>query len=188
MSRQFVSEGSRVAVLPLGTVGEMMLRVIAANLQALLGVGVDILPGRPLPEDAFDSARQQYSAARLLQYVDGCCPARYLKVLGVTAVDLFIPILTHVFGEAQLGGRAAVVSEYRLRTGAMGCRVPMDYYYERVAKVAVHEIAHTLSLYHCDRPRCLMQFSAKVEHLDGLHLVFCERCEFVLRDSLRRDR
>ena len=36
-------------------------------------------------------------------------------MLGVTAVDLYIPILTFVFGEAQMGGPCSIVSYHRLR-------------------------------------------------------------------------
>ena len=32
------------------------------------------------------------------------------ELLGVTAVDLYIPILTFVFGEAQIGGPCGLVS------------------------------------------------------------------------------
>ena len=37
------------------------------------------------------------------------------RVLGVTACDLFVPVLTFVFGEAQLDGNCAVVSTARLQ-------------------------------------------------------------------------
>ena len=41
-------------------------------------------------------------------------PPDAAKALALTDADLFIPILTFVFGEARLGGRAAVVSSARL--------------------------------------------------------------------------
>jgi archaemetzincin len=60
------------------------------------------------PEAAFDSSRGQYRASFLLKALLNDQqeePAE--RILGVTGVDLFTPVLTYVFGEAQLGGRAA---------------------------------------------------------------------------------
>ena len=37
------------------------------------------------------------------------------RFLAVADVDLYIPILKYVFGEAQIGGPCAVVSAFRLR-------------------------------------------------------------------------
>ena len=36
------------------------------------------------------------------------------RLLGITGLDLYIPILTFVFGEAQMGGPCAIVSYHRL--------------------------------------------------------------------------
>ena len=68
-------------------------------------------------------------------------------MLGVTDRDLFIPILTYVFGEAQLGGRAAVVSTARLVEDVelFGPQLLV----ERLAKEAVHEVGHAFGLLHC---------------------------------------
>jgi archaemetzincin len=56
------------------------------------------------------------------------------KLLGVADVDLFIPVLTFVFGEAQLDNRAAVASVHRLRQSF--CRLPEneELFFERCEK------------------------------------------------------
>ena len=63
---------------------------------------------------AFDAWRDQYSSRALLATLLQRRPAEAERILGVTRLDLFIPILTFVFGEAQLDGLAAVVSSCRL--------------------------------------------------------------------------
>jgi archaemetzincin len=98
-------------------------------------------------------------------------------------VDLCTPILTFVFGQAELGQSLAIVSDFRLKYKD-GIMAPEDIYYERLAKVAIHEIAHTFSLYHCETPKCLMRFSHGLSHLDELDIFFCERCSFMLRKSM----
>ncbi len=72
------------------------------------------------------------------------------RMLGVVAVDLYIPILTFVFGEAQMGGPCAVVSAHRLRQELYGLPPDPELFRQRVLKEAVHELGHTLNLTHCD--------------------------------------
>lgn len=174
-----------LGVLPMGTVGETAIQIVAANIQAVLEIPVDILDVCDVPGAAYEAARQQYDATKVLHHISALDAKPHGKILGVVGVDLCIPILTYVFGEAQLGGRASVISCYRLRNDDDGTTAALDRYYERLAKVALHEVSHSLSLYHCDRKGCLMQFSSKVDQLDRLGLLFCDRCEYLLRESLR---
>ena len=175
----------RLGILEMGRLGEMALRVVVANLQAVMGLHVDMLGPYEVPEQAYQDHRQQYDAGLILKYLSECPFPDHFKVLAVTNLDLCIPILTYVFGEAEMGGNVAVISGFRLRQNEDGAPVSVDRYYERLAKVALHEVAHTLSLYHCENTQCLMHFSAKVDQLDSLPILFCERCEFMLQSSLR---
>jgi archaemetzincin len=99
------------------------------------------------------------------------------RILGVTAVDLYIPILTFVFGEAQMGGPCAVVSSYRLRQEFYGLPADKDLLRDRLLKEAVHEIGHTLNLTHCDDYRCAMAPSHAVEWIDLKDSGLCSACE-----------
>jgi archaemetzincin len=100
-------------------------------------------------------------------------------VLAVTDQDLFIPILTFVFGEAQLGGRVAVVSTARLgEPGLPDPRVAL----ERLAKESVHELGHCFGLVHCDSPGCVMARSPGARDVDRKRGDFCSKC----RDRVTR--
>lgn len=186
MEKTALKSGPHFGLIQMGTMGEVAVRVVAANLQTVLGVAVDILEPRELPPDTFVEHRKQYEAGLILKHLAQVPCAGYLRIIAVTNVDLCIPILTYVFGEAEVGGRVAVVSGYRLRHDDDGTQASLERYYERLAKVALHETAHTLSLYHCEAPNCLMHFSAKVQHLDEVEILFCDRCEFMLHEQLRR--
>ena len=59
----------------------------------------------PLPPESFEARRNQYYSTMILKEMLGNVPQDALKLLGVTDKDLCIPILTYVFGEAQVGGR-----------------------------------------------------------------------------------
>ncbi len=136
-------------------------------------------PARPL--QSYDPRRKQHLSGKILDFLGTDGPQDGSKVLGVTDVDLFIPILTFVFGEAQLGGRAAVVSTARLSQD-----VPRGYgalVTERLAKEAVHELGHALGLLHCGTPRCAMHRSPSVRDVDGKSGKLCGDCRIRLRES-----
>jgi archaemetzincin len=100
-------------------------------------------------------------------------------VLGVTAQDLFIPILTFVFGEAQLGpgpAAAAVASLHRLRQEFYGLPPDPALARDRLLKEALHELGHTLGLRHCHDYRCVMSSSHAVENIDLKLAEFCPDC------------
>lgn len=180
------SQGSlRLGLVALGPLSEVAVRVVAANLQAVLKLSVNVLQPREIPEYALQKHRQQYDAGLIIKQLSLGPFDDYLKIAAVTSIDLCIPILTYVFGEAEMGGKVAVISDFRLRHNEDGSLAPLDIYYERLAKVALHEVAHTFTLYHCEGPTCLMRYCSKVRQLDQIELFFCSRCEFMLEENLR---
>jgi archaemetzincin len=174
-----------IALTKMGRMSQTALRVVAANIQAILETPVEMLPAMAIPEEAFQRHRCQYDAGLVLKYLARFSFPHHSRILAITDVDLCTPILTFVFGQAELGLNLAIVSDFRLKHTKEGIMAAESIYYERLAKVALHEIAHTFSLYHCETPKCLMQFSHGLSHLDELDIFFCERCSFMLRQSLR---
>lgn len=174
-----------IAVIPLGRVGEDVLRVVTDSLQGILRLPVDLLPPEPVPSDAFMELRNQYNAMTIIKHLANNRPVKALKVLGVTNQDLCNPILTYVFGEAYLNGAAAVLSCYRLhRRGAESEFVPREIFLERVVKVALHEIGHTFNLPHCHTGRCVMRASNTLAELDDKLNYLCDYCEMFLSEAV----
>jgi archaemetzincin len=174
-----------LGLVEMGRIGEFAVRVVGANIQTLIGIPVDILNPVEIPQGAYQHHRQQYDAGLVIRHLNELQGLQQARILGLVTADLCNPILTYVYGEAEIGGRVAVVSTFRLSKNEDGSLTSKERYYERLAKVALHEVAHTLSLYHCDDPQCLMHFSPKLQHLDGIRLSFCDRCEFMLHESLQ---
>ena len=173
-----------MTVIPLGTVDGVAVSVAAGTLQAVGGLPADVMPPRPNLENAFDTARRQYNAWTLIQALEEKAPEKALR-LGITGHDLFVPAFSYVLGEARVGGTAAVVSTCRLRHGSDGTAVPISLVYARLAKVALHEIAHVLGLTHCHEARCLMRFSLDAAHIDRLATNFCQDCAMALAAARR---
>jgi archaemetzincin len=125
------------------------------------------------PQGTLDVKRRQHGSGTMLRWLLEAGPPGG-KVLGVTDQDLFIPILTYVFGEAQLGGTAAVCSTARLTEGVelAGPRLLT----ERLAKEAVHEVGHAFGLHHCDTPACVMGRSAGLRGVDEKSHLLCNVC------------
>jgi archaemetzincin len=132
-----------------------------------------------IPKGAFDRARKQYRSDVILESVDERVKrqAASERILGVVDVDIFVPSLSFVFGEAKCPGRAALISLFRLRSEFYGRRQDREVFLERVEKEAVHEIGHTLGLEHCSNPFCVMHFSDSIFDTDRKQGFFCSRCQ-----------
>lgn len=125
---------------------------------------------------AFDPHRGQHRSTVLLHALDTNFADAW-RVLGIAAADLFVPVLTFVFGEAQIGGRCAVVSAHRLREEIYGLPPDGGLLRDRLLKEAVHELGHTFGLRHCEDWTCAMHSSHTVEALDLKTARLCEHCQ-----------
>ncbi len=129
---------------------------------------------------AYDASRHQSNSTALLAQIlrDHEDPSR--KRIAIVDVDLFIPVLTFVFGEAQLNGTAAVVSTHRLNNQFYGLPRNHPLMLDRLQKEIVHELGHTYGLYHCHQFECVMRSSTYVEEIDMKRLHPCQACSEIL--------
>jgi archaemetzincin len=134
---------------------------------------------------AYDPGRQQYGSIPVLEMLVRVCPDDAWKMLAVTDRDLYIPVLTFVFGQAQLGGRVAVLSLARLRQEFYGFAANRELFVERAAKEALHETGHMLGLVHCADRNCAMSLATNVRQIDGKQAAFCAGCTVRLRREPR---
>ena len=96
--------------------------------------------------------------------------------LGITNVDLFVPELNFVFGEASSARRVAVFSTARLNSQAYGEPKDEAILLRRATTEAVHELGHVFGLGHCTSPSCVMWFSNTLSETDRKGSEFCQRC------------
>jgi archaemetzincin len=174
---------SEITIVPVGAVGREMLEYLAVTLPGLFGVRCRV-DGRAVePSGAYSPARRQYHSTAILAQLAALDAGEGEKILGVADVDLFVPVFTFVFGEAQLGGRAALFSLRRLRQQFYGLPADDLLFHERCEKEAAHELGHAYGLAHCPRDECVMHFSNSVEQVDLKAGLFCVACEALLRNA-----
>jgi archaemetzincin len=171
-----------ILIVPILPFDEQLVEQLPLRLIPIFRRSVRIEYGAPVdPSFAFDPSRNQFNSTMLLSHLlkkyEGD-PGR--KTLGITVADLFIPVLTFVFGEAQLGGQSAVVSTYRLDECIYGLPENIPLLLERCTKEAVHELGHAFGLYHCYDFDCVMHSSTVAEEIDFKKEIFCPRCQKLL--------
>jgi len=132
-------------------------------------------------EAAYDGARRQYNAGVLMAAAAERAAAGGERCLAVVAVDLFVPVLTFVFGQAALGGDAGVVSLHRLANEFYGLPRDDALLRRRLEKEIVHELGHMFGLYHCHQFECVMRSSTYVEEIDLKREEFCPVCAAAVR-------
>lgn len=139
-------------------------------------------PFEPLaPEDwevpatlGFDRNRQQNNALQLLDAMP--LPAAGEAVLAIVGLDLFLPVLTYVFGASILGHRKSLLSLARLHAPNGDPTVLR----RRALVEALHELGHGVGLLHCPLAFCPMHQCFRCESTDLKDTQFCPAC----RDKL----
>jgi len=124
----------------------------------------------------YSAERHQYHSTLILSKILNSMPDDAEKILGITNVDIYIPILTFLFGEAQLNGKGALISTFRLHNEFYGLPKNNHLLYQRTFKEILHELGHTFGLIHCQNYECVMNSSTYVEDIDLKMARFCKYC------------
>lgn len=147
------------------------------------------LPPLSIPPRAYDANRGQYQSVEFMKMLAQCAPRDASRILGITNVDLAIPMLSFLFGQAQFDGPVAVVSLCRLHQEFYGLPSQETLLRERTVKEVLHELGHTFGLVHCAEPTCAMSLATHIELVDAKAERYCFRCgtrlvhRFTLREA-----
>ena len=167
---------TEIQIVPVGNVDQDILEFLANTLGETMDAKCVVSSRVVDPGGAFNAARRQYNSTQILAKLLERGSSNGGKLLGVADVDLFIPVLTFVFGEAQLKNRAALMSVHRLRQQFYGLPADERLFYERCEKEAVHELGHAFGLVHCINFECVMHFSNSIEQVDLKTSLLCQDC------------
>jgi archaemetzincin len=175
----------RILIAPIGEFDPELVAAIGRDVQRVFRAEVHTAPLLSDVSFAFDAGRSQYHSTTILQRLAEASPPDALKVIALTEVDLFIPILTHVYGEAQLGGKACIVSTHRLDSGPEALHHP-EVFFGRMIKEAIHELGHTFKLRHCPDGACIMHYCRSEADVDRKSKDLCRYCRVMLDDEVRK--
>lgn len=166
----------KITLVSFGNFEEAFLRKVAGAVSLEMKLPVNLRNGHLDLSDFYDPSRRQYNGDKLLKTIDSIYAVDSFKTIGLFTVDIFIPILTYIFGQAFLRGRTGIASLYRLSNERYGMEPDEELLLERFIKEVIHELGHTMGLIHCHFPTCVMRSVTYVEDIDQKQHAFCADC------------
>jgi archaemetzincin len=170
-----------IYIRPIGAVDGDVIDWLKNDIGRFLGLEVREMANMAVSPSCLEKGRNQYNSTKILGEITRQVPLDAAKVLGVIDRDISIPILTYVFGEAQLGGVCALVSLTRLRQEFYGLEPNRQIFLERLRKESFHELGHTFGLSHCSAAACVMRLSSTVFDVDRKGSLYCRDCYEVVQ-------
>jgi archaemetzincin len=169
-------DSKSILLIAHGQFEDYFLETIAEDIKSEYHCGSKIVESHADLSEFYDPKRRQYDGNKILKSLDSIDDPKVLKTVGLFRVDLFIPILTYIFGQAIFNGKTGIASIYRLKNEQYGIEVDDDLMLDRFRKVVIHELGHTFGLIHCYVPSCVMRISTYVEDIDQKKLHLCSDC------------
>lgn len=168
----------KVCLVTLGKASLAETNLMKRQIEQFYGLNVVVLPTTKLPEAAYYPPRHRYRATLILAYLADRKPRTYDKIIALTNQDISIETSTDadwgIFGLARFGGPCCVVSTFRLQKG----KSTKKKFEERLTKVTLHEMGHTLGLPHCDESIYCLMNDAKglMQIVDRAKVELCAKC------------
>jgi archaemetzincin len=98
----------RLQILSVGELDGVVVEGLAVELANHFGLPCEVLAASIDPQFAFHGERRQYHSRQILRQMAKFLGPQTWRLLAVSGNDLYIPILTFVLGEAQMGGPCAL--------------------------------------------------------------------------------
>lgn len=164
-------------IVPFGNFEHNILIFLENELSQRLGFKIQITNPEPVPSYAYNVKRKQYYSSIILKKLLKLKSTGKEYILGVVDIDLYVPQLNFVFGEADANTGICIISLVRLQEEFYSLSPSRSLFFERTLKEAIHELGHTFGLGHCKHPSCIMYFSNSLLDTDNKGPDFCLKCK-----------
>ena len=164
----------KITLKPLGNTADEIMEKLKDRVGDIFHCPVEIKAGFGDLAKAYNPERKQYLSSKVLTSLEKA--KRETRVVGIADVDLYVPRLNFVFGEADVHSGTAIISLYRLGQEYYGMAPNEALFLERATKEIVHELGHTFGLGHCTNNKCVMHFSNSLADTDLKESHFCNMC------------
>jgi archaemetzincin len=164
----------KITLKPLGNIADEIMEELKDRVGGIFHCPIEIKAGFSDLVQAYNPERKQYFSSKLLASLKKS--QREERVVGIADVDLYVPRLNFVFGEADIVSGTAIVSLCRLKQEYYGLAPDEALFLGRATKEIVHELGHTFGLGHCPNSKCVMHFSNSLADTDLKEANFCSSC------------
>lgn len=178
--------GEKICIVQMGSIEKRIMLYAKVVLEDVFNAKVDIFILSHELDYAYHKRRKQYYSTKILKKLEELELVEYGRILGIVDVDLYVPELTFVFGEADLKNKVSIISLTRLRQQFYNLPTDLALFNQRVITESVHELGHTYGLRHCDNDNCVMYFSRTLGDTDKKKSDFCNVCEMQLKNKQKR--
>ena len=175
----------KIIISPIDNIGACNYQLLGQEIRRTFDFQTEIKSLLQNVNFAYDLTRDQYHSTVILEKLASTLPSQAIKVIAITNEDLFIPILTHVYGEAQIAGKACIVSTFRLQEGISLANIAKEFE-NRIVKEVLHELGHTFNLRHCNDKACIMHYCRSIKDVDRKSDQLCRYCKILLEDELKK--
>lgn len=165
-----------IFLIPVNFSNPTLLKKIFLNLREIFPNKVFLSDLEIETDPAFSQERNQYYSTRLIADAINKSSSLEGKIVLLVEFDLYVPVFTFVFGEAQLNGKVSIVSLCRLHEEFYTGETNDNLLLERAMKEILHELGHNYGLHHCRDWECVMHASSIIEQVDIKGSFFCESC------------
>lgn len=165
-----------IFIAPLKFYSNMLLHNLITELSNRFTQKIHVVEINLNLDKFFSSDRKQYFSTQIIAEAMKHTDNLYGKVILITDVDIYVPALTFIFGEAQLNGKHSILSVCRLHEEFYSGISNENLLLERTIKETLHELGHNFGLRHCIDWDCVMHASHGIEEVDIKGADFCKKC------------
>lgn len=171
---------AEITIAPINFSNPELIDKIISEIKKFLPYKINLLPLQLDLSFAYSIERGQYYSTKIIQYLLPYSENLNGKFLALVEVDLFIPVFTYVFGEAQLNGKVSLVSLTRLHEEFYSGISDEKILIQRTIKEILHELGHNFGLIHCKDWDCVMHASMGIEEVDIKGIDYCAKCKGII--------